>query len=332
MKVAVVGAGAMGRNHVRVYRDLPGVEMVAIADGDAATAVAVAGAFGCEPYTDYREMLEVARPEAVSVAVPTHAHHQVVLDALAAGCHVLVEKPIASSLAEAADMVQLAERAGRLLAVGHIERYNPAIIELKRRLEAGELGRTFQIHARRLGPFPARVRDVGVVIDLATHDIDIMRYLSGSEAVRVYAETKREVHTSNEDLLNGLVRFENDMLGVLEINWLTPTKIRELYVTGERGMFRADYLTQDLYFFENAEVTGVQYEALSMLRGVSEGAMIRFALQRAEPLRAELESFVAAVGGEDARTVSGRDGLEALTLALAMIESANTNRALPMGR
>jgi UDP-N-acetylglucosamine 3-dehydrogenase len=328
MKVAVVGAGAMGRNHARVYRDMPGVTLAAIVDGDKATAVNMAGLHGCEPYTDHGEMLEVVKPDAVTVAVPTHAHRDVVLDILAAGCDVLVEKPIAASVEEANDIVRAAERSGRLLMVGHIERYNPAVIDLKRRMGAGALGRTFQIHARRLGPFPARVRDVGVVVDLATHDLDIMRYLIGSEAVRLFAETRREVHTSNEDLLNGLLRFADDTLGVLEINWLTPTKIRELYVTGERGMFRVDYLTQDLFFFENAEVAGVPYEPLSMLRGVSEGAMTRFALQRREPLRAELEAFVAAARGEEADVVSGYDGLQALRLALALIESANENRAI----
>jgi len=324
MKLAVIGAGAMGRNHVRVLRELPGVEVAAVADLDPAVARAVAGTAGCEPYTDHRDLLQAVRPDAVTVAVPTHAHHATVMDALAAGCHVLVEKPIAGNLEEAAEMVRCAEAAGRVLMVGHIERYNPAVIDLKRRLDAGDLGRPFQIHARRLGPFPARVRDVGVVVDLATHDLDIMRYLSGSEAVRAYAETKCELHTSNEDVVNGLIRFGNDVVGVLEINWLTPTKIRELYVTGERGMFRADYLTQDLYFFENAEVSGVPYEPLSVLRGVSEGAMIRFALQRVEPLRAELEAFIAAARGEESTVVSGRDGMAALKLALSLIKSADS--------
>lgn len=318
----------MGRNHIRVYRDLVGADLVAVADGDREAAVQAALRNGCEPYTDHREMLEVVQPDAVTVAVPTHAHYEVVRDALEAGANVLVEKPIAATVEQAKELVRVAEAAGKLLMVGHIERYNPAVLELKRRLERGELGRVFQIHARRLGPFPARVRDVGVVVDLATHDIDIMRYLSGSEATRVFAETKRMVHTSNEDLLNGLIRFEDDMVGVVEINWLTPTKIRELFVTGERGMFRADYLTQDLYFFENAEVTGVPYEPLNVLRGVSEGAMIRFALQRVEPLRAELESFLAACAGQEARVVTGEDGTRALQLALALISSADSGNVV----
>jgi len=321
-RVAVIGAGAMGRNHCRVYREMPGVELIGVADSRLEAASAVAALCGTRPFDDYRSMLSQMRPDAVSVVVPTNLHFEVTLAALDAGCHVLVEKPIASTFDEAEAMVLAARRASKILAVGHIERFNPAVIELKRRLDDGQLGRAFQINARRLGPFPARVRDVGVVIDLATHDLDIFRYVTGSEAVRLYAEAKREVHTSNEDLLTGLVRFDNGVVGVLEINWLTPTKIRELTVTGERGMFRVDYLTQDLYFYENADAGGTSWDALSVLRGVSEGAMTRYQVARVEPLLAELTAFLKAAAGEPAAFVGGEDGIAALRLAHALIESS----------
>jgi UDP-N-acetylglucosamine 3-dehydrogenase len=325
IRVAVIGVGAMGRNHARVYREMPNAELVGIADEDVTTAQQVARLNNTTAYGSVEQLLEEARPEAVTVAVPTGLHFRIVQMALQAGSHVLVEKPIASTVEEGDALVALARDRQRILMVGHVERYNPAIIELKRRLEAGALGRIFQIHTRRLGPFPARVRDVGVVIDLATHDLDIMRYLAGSEATRVYAETRRQIHTSNEDLLGGLVHFAQDILGILEINWLTPSKIRELYVTGERGMFVANYLTQDLYFYENAEIAGSNWETLRILRGVSEGSMTRFALQRKEPLFAEQEAFLAALDGDDRSIVRGRDGLEALRLALALIESGQTH-------
>ena len=151
----------------------------------------------------------------------------------------------------------------------------------------------FQIDAHRQGPFPARIKDVGVVIDLAVHDLDVMRYVSGAEVVRVYAETERRIHSTREDLLTGLVRLSDGTIGTLTINWLTPTKIRELYVTGECGMFRVDYLTQDLYFFENATANGGDWETLRALRGVSEGRMIRHVVAKKEPLRAEQEAFLA---------------------------------------
>ena len=320
----------MGRNHARAYGEMAEADLVAVTDSDEARAREIAARHGARPYTDHREMLERERPDAVSVVVPTRDHYQVASDAIAQGCHVLVEKPIASTIEEAEKLVESASRADRVLMVGHIERFNPALVELKTRLDAGQLGRVYQAKASRLGPFPNRIRDVGVVVDLATHDLDIIRYLAGSEPVRVYAETKREIHTSHEDMLSGLVRFENGILGVLEINWLTPTKIRELKVTGERGMFQADYLTQDLYFFENSEAGETPWGELAVLRGVNEGSMTRYAIPKREPLRAELDAFLAATEGDDASIVSGSDGLAALRMALALITSGERHQAVEL--
>ena len=320
-RVAVIGAGAMGRNHLRVLNDLPGVDLVGVADADGETAQRAARSFHTASYVDYRQLLEVEKPDAVVVAVPTAMHCEVVLHALRQGVHVLVEKPIASTEDEAREMLAAAQSRGVVLTVGHIERYNPAILELHKRLRRGDLGRVFKMHARRLGPFPPRVRDVGVVIDLATHDVDIMHFLSGSRVTRVYAETASKIHTAHEDLLSGLLRFEDDSIGVLDINWLTPTKIRELLVTGERGMFHADYLTQDLYFYENNYVKS-DWDAMSRIEGVSEGDMVRLRIERAEPLRVELERFMQAVRGEEGVSlVSGEDGLAALHVARKIVEA-----------
>lgn len=320
----------MGHNHARVYHEMPGVSLIAVADQNATVVGQVAQRFGCNSYTSYADLLERESPDAVTVAVPTHAHADVAIEAFRAGCHVLIEKPISAMLDEADRIIRAANEASKVLTIGHIERFNPAVIELKKRIDDGQLGRLFQCHARRLGPFPPRIRDVGVVIDLATHDVDVMRYVTGSEATRVYAETKREVHTSNEDLVNGLVRFDDGVVGVLDINWLTPTKIRQLTVTGERGMMRADYLTQDLFFFENAEVGMAGWEQLAVLRGVSEGATVHYALKKREPLRIELESFVAAIRGEVSGSVNGNDGKEALRVALALIESAQRGQVVEL--
>lgn len=329
LTAAVIGVGTMGRHHLRVYRDLEGVQLVAAADAREEVASAEAGRHGARAYGDYRELLRQERPDLVSVVVPTSEHCRVVVEALSAGCHVLVEKPIASSVPEAEEMIRTARRADRLLMVGHIERFNPVILELKRRLEAGELGRIFQILTRRLGPFPARIRDVGVIVDLATHDLDVMRYLTGAEAVRAHVETDREFHSCNEDLFAGLVRFDNNVLGVLEVNWLTPAKIREIYVTGERGMFLANYVTQELFFYENADARRATWDDPSGFRSVSEGTMTRFPVPKGEPLRIELESFVAAVrDGQRARFASSEDGLAALRLALAMVQAGQTQRTV----
>lgn len=325
-RVAVIGVGAMGRNHARVYSELPNVQLVGVSDVDE-RAVQTAARFGGQGYTDYRRLLDEQKPEAVAIAVPTVDHLAVALEAIQRGIHVLLEKPIASTIEEGQQIIAAAERAKVTLAVGHIERFNPAVIALKQQLAQGALGRVFQIDARRQGPFPARIRDVGVVIDLAVHDLDIMRYVTGQEVVRVYAETEQRIHTTREDLLTSLLRLSEGAVGTLTINWLTPTKIRELCVTGERGLFRVDYLTQDLYFFENATAGG-EWEALQVLRGVSEGRMIRYVVNKREPLRAEQEAFLAAIRGEVPVVVTGADGLRALELALAVIRSGR--EAMPI--
>ncbi len=328
IRVGVIGVGSMGHNHVRVFWEMPDVEVVGVADADAAAAAAVARRYGTRAYTDYVQLLDEQRPSAVTIAVPTVDHLAVALEAIRRGVHLLVEKPIAFSLAEGQQIIAAAQQAGIALMVGHVERFNPAVIALKAHLGTGELGRVFQIDARRQGPFPARVKDVGVVIDLAVHDLDVLRYVTGAEVVRIYAETERRIHSTREDLLSGLVRLSDGTVGILEVNWLTPTKIRELYVTGERGMFRVDYITQDLCFFENATANGPGWETLHMLRGVSEGRMIRHVIAKKEPLRAELEAFLAAARGEEPVAVSGADGLKALELAQLIVTSGLEHRAL----
>ena len=331
-RVGVVGTGVMGRNHARVLREMRDVELVGVADSNLDAACQVAGFHGTRGYASLEELLKKEKPEAVTIAVPTENHHRAVLEALAAGCHVMVEKPIAATLAEADELVAAARSASRVLAVGHIERYNPAVLELKRRLDDGQLGKAYEFAAQRLGPFPQRIRDVGVVIDLATHDLDLMRFLTGSEIVRVYAETRRKVHTTREDMVSGLLRLADGSVGLLQINWLTPTKIRQMTVTGERGMFRADYLTQDLYFYENAEATAHNWEQITMLRGVSEGSMVKYVVHKREPLQSELEAFMHAVAGDPAGIVSGEDGSEALRLALALVESGDDGRVVTVSR
>ncbi|NMB59984.1 MAG: Gfo/Idh/MocA family oxidoreductase, partial [Chloroflexi bacterium] len=187
LKTAVIGVGSMGKNHARVYSELAEANLVAVSDANAATAEAIGKTFGAAAYSDYRELLEKEKPEAVSVAVPTAMHEQVVTDVLNSGANVLVEKPIAATIEEGQRLIALAKQKNLKLQVGHIVRFNPAIQELKKRLNAGELGRIYQVFCRRAGPFPARIRDVGVVIDLAPHDVDIIRFLTGLDPIRLFA-------------------------------------------------------------------------------------------------------------------------------------------------
>ena len=328
MKVAVIGVGAMGRNHTRVYSELPEADLVAVSDANGSLSNAVAEKHNARAYTDYRDMLEKEKPQAVSIAVPTAMHAEAGLAALDAGAHVLIEKPIAATVEEGRRLIDKARAMKKKLMVGHVVRFNPAMQALKQKLDAGELGRMYQIVCRRAGPFPARIRDVGVVVDLAPHDVDIMRYLVGSNPVRVYAEIEQRIHTDHEDLLWATLRFANGVVGGLEINWLTPTKIRETLVLGERGLFKVDDLTQDLYFFENAQVRDVQWATLQAFKGVSEGSMTRYAISRYEPLKAELQEFLKAVQNGLTVPVSGEDGLDALKISLALVESGQTHQAV----
>lgn len=222
LKAAVIGAGSMGSRHARVYAELPETELVAVVDASEANSVRVADQHGGKAYTDYQEMLAVERPDLVTVAVPTILHLDVAKTVLAAGCHVLVEKPIAATVDEAQALIAAAATANRKLMVGHIVRFDPTVQALKQHIDAGELGRIFQIFCRRIGPFPHRIRDVGVVVDLAPHDLDVMRYITGEEPLHVCAETAQCLHAEHEDLLTALLRFPSGIVGMLEINWLRP--------------------------------------------------------------------------------------------------------------
>lgn len=327
VRVGVAGLGAMGRHHVRVWQEIPGAELTGVFDIDQGAADRATRGRTFGGYSDLDRFFDEARPQAISVAVPTSFHEQVAVAAMERGIAVLIEKPLAGDAEAARKIIAAAERTGTVATVGHIERFNPAVLELLRRLQEDPLGGIFQIKSRRTGPMAARIRDVGVTIDLATHDIDIMRRVVGAPVTRVYAETAQRIHSLREDLFTGLFRFSNDVVGVLDINWLTPTKIRELSVAGERGMFVVDYLAQDLTFYENSDADP-GFESIAAVSGVSEGNMIRYAIARVEPLRAELEAFVAAVRGEREVGVSLIDGLAAVVLAETALESARTGRAI----
>lgn len=327
LRAAVIGLGAMGANHVRVLSDMPGVELVGVADTDAARVEKATRGRPFPGFADYRSLIAEALPDFVSVVVPTGLHEAVALAVIAAGVHLLVEKPIAATVPAAERIAAAAEAAGVLLSVGHIERFNPAVRELKRRLAEGQGGRVLQLKARRVGPFPHRIRDVGVIHDLAPHDIDIMRYLLGEEVERVYAEAQRHINTENEDIFAGVLHFRGGAFGLLDINWLTPTKERTLTVLCERGMFVADYAAQSLAFYENY-AAAARDDAIG---SVTEGPMTRYPIEYQEPLRVELEAFRDAVRDRTAPPVSAADGIAALAVAEALVRSAERGLPEPVG-
>ena len=325
IKAAVIGVGAMGKNHARVYSELDGVELVGVCDADKGIAQRVSERYRCECFGSYKDLISKLDVDVASIVVPTNLHSAVAIDCVMEKINVLIEKPIADTVKNGLNIINAAKSMNVKLTVGHIERFNPAVIELKRRIDAGDLGKIYKVSAQRVGPFPERIRDVGVVIDLATHDIDVMRYLLGSDITRVYGESSRSIHTTHEDLMNAVLKFANDAIGILDVNWLTPEKIRELAVIGEKGMFVAKYLSQELFFHQSIDAKLNNYDYSDILMGVAGGDVVDIRIKKAEPLKAELASFVKCVRDGSEPVVSGEDGLHALRIACALMESSSEN-------
>ncbi|MBM7830029.1 putative dehydrogenase [Agromyces cerinus] len=321
LRIGVIGLGMMGRHHVRVTRELDGVELVAVADAQG-DPHGVAGGLPVHPTVGD---LIAQGIDAAVVAVPTGFHEQVALELAEAGVHTLVEKPIASDSVGGARIATAFERAGLVGAVGHIERFNPALQDLRRRLEEGELGEIYQIATRRQGPFPARIADVGVVKDLGTHDIDLTAWLAQSPYRSISARTTTRSGRPHEDMVSATGLLANDAITNHLVNWLSPMKERITVVTGERGAFVADTISADLTFFENGTHT-TEWESIAAFRGVTEGSMTRFALAKREPLRSEHEAFRDAILGRSENTVTMREGLTTLRVAEAVVESARDGR------
>jgi predicted dehydrogenase len=259
------------------------------------------------------------------IAAPTAFHEELALELAAAGIHAMVEKPLAIDTQSAEKITAAFKAKGLVGAVGHIERYNPALQQLRMRLEKGELGDVYQIATRRQGPFPARIADVGVIKDLATHDIDLTAWVAGSAYTSISARTAHKSGRPHEDLVAATGLLANGIITSHLVNWLTPFKERLTIVTGERGTLVADTLTADLTLYTNASVA-TQWDSVSAFRGVSEGEVVRYAFAKKEPLLVEHESFRDAVLGLPGATqmiVTMEQGLATVAVAQAMIESAD---------
>ena len=326
LRAGLVGLGMMGRHHARVLGSLDGVELVAVSDpgGDPH---GVAG--GREVLTSVDELIKVGIDYAM-VAAPTAFHEELALKLAGAGVHALIEKPLAVDTPAAQAITSAFKAKGLAGAVGHIERYNPALQQLRARLDAGELGAVYQITTRRQGPFPARIADVGVIKDLATHDIDSTAWVSRSKYKLVSAKTTHKSGRPHEDMVAAVCELENGIITNHLVNWLTPFKERLTIVTGERGTFVADTLTADLTFYANASVA-TQWDSVAAFRGVSEGDVVRYAFAKPEPLRVEHEAFrdaVLGLPGALERIVTMEQGQATVAVASAMLESAKTNQSV----
>jgi predicted dehydrogenase len=332
LAIGVVGLG-FGAIHARVLAEMDGVDLVAVCDTDSRRLATVTRGRAARPYDDYRRLLREEELDALVVAVPTRLHEEVAVTALAAGLPLLVEKPIAPSFRDGVRLVERAARANLPLMPGHIERFNPVFVALKQQLAAGATGRTLQVGARRLGPFNARTRDVGVVHDLAYHDVDVLRFLLGREVERVQAATQTGLRTPYEDSVVGLLQFAGEAapIGLIEANWLAPRKVRELWLLGERGLLHADYADNlaprlELHAApegEGVSLAGGTWSTFAGLRG-KEGATSRIALELREPLEQELAAFVAAVRDGTPMPVAATDALAVLAVVDALAEAGRS--------
>jgi predicted dehydrogenase len=323
LRVGVIGLGMMGRHHARVLAGRPDVTLVGVVDpaGDRH------GAASAAPVVPTLDDLLAAGVDCCTVAVPTAEHEAVGLALAAARVATLIEKPLAADVDGGRRLVDAFAAAGVLGAVGHVERYNAAVRALRARLSAGELGEIYQISTSRQGPFPDRISDVGVVKDLATHDIGLTAWVSGSSFTAVAAGTAHRAGRPHEDLVAMIGWLADGTVTSHQVNWLTPTKERQVTVTGAKGRFVADTLTADLTFYANASVPAA-WDAISKFRGVSEGDMVRYAIPKPEPLAVELGEFLAAVRGEPSDTVTLAEGYRTLQVAAAVLEAADTGQVV----
>jgi UDP-N-acetylglucosamine 3-dehydrogenase len=307
IRVGVVGLGAMGQHHTRVYSQLE-CELVGVADTDLDKAREVGKQYGIPYYNDYRELIPLT--DAVSIVVPTSFHCEVALAFLNRGIHCIVEKPIASSLEDGEEMLRVARNMHAKLAIGHIERFNPVVTGLKRIIDQGVLGEIMIISTRRVGPFASRIRDVGIVLDSASHDIDIARYLMGRDPIGVVARSGRLIHPTQEDHAVIMLDFGR-ATAAIEVNWFTPHKVRTLVATGSKGIAYLDYIAQTLVLHNGAN----EWHAV---------------IPKTEPLKLELEHFLRCAEGNELPLVDGREGVQALELCLAASKSQNGTFRKPL--
>ena len=324
MRAGLIGLGMMGRNHARGLGSLDGVELVGLVDpnGD------VHGVAGDRPVVPTVADLLALGVDYCVVAAPTVLHEEVGLELAQAGVHAMVEKPLAAETAAAERMAAAFIDAGLVGAVGHIERYNPALQQARARMAAGDLGRIHQVVTSRQGPFPARIADVGVVKDLATHDIDLTSWVTGQSYSIVSAQTAHKTGREHEDMVAAVAQLDGGIITSHLVNWLSPFKERKTVITGETGTFVADTLTADLTYYENGKVAS-EWDEYAVFRGVSEGDVVRFAISKPEPLRTEHEVFRDAVLGDaEADIVTMTQGVQTVKVAEAMIESAKTGETI----
>jgi len=319
LNVAVIGVGNMGKHHARIYSSLKDANLVAISDINEKVGEEIAKKFNCKYYKNYKEMIEREELDVVSIAVPTRLHKKVALDIISKGINVLIEKPIASTLKEAHKIIEEAKKNKIKLTVGHVERFNPAVRKLKEIIQQGKLGNIISIIAKRVGPFAPQIKDAGVLIDLAVHDIDIINYLLEKEPTKIYANGGKAINSYKEDYAEIFLNY-GPISGYIQVNWITPVKIRELHITGTKGYAQLNYITQELNLYQSKYKKEFDdYGDFVIKFGSSKKVSIPVKFE--EPLKLEIESFLKSVKENKKLEVTAKEGLNALKIALKALKN-----------
>lgn len=320
LRAAVIGTGNMGKFHVRNYLEMEDTTLVAIADLNEETGTKLSKEAGCKYYKDYKEMIEKEKPDLVSIAVPTKYHTEVAIYCLSHKIPTILEKPIADTVENAKKIVAASKKSKTLLTIGHIERFNPAVIKLKEIIDSGKLGQISSIIARRVGVSPPQIKDADVIIDLAVHDIDIINYLLEKLPDKVTVNSGKSIIDNRNDFADIFLRYGNTS-AMVQVNWITPVKIRKLNVTGSKGYAELDYITQELTMFEsnyNKEVDN--YGDLVIKFGTP--TKIELRVQKEQPLRREILSFIDNIKNKTEPLVTKEQAIQVLRIVLQSKKAA----------
>jgi UDP-N-acetylglucosamine 3-dehydrogenase len=307
LKFAVIGVGNMGRHHARVYAELNTVKLVAIADVHSKTARAIAGKYRCEYYKDYRRMLDVEKPDAVTIAVPTSLHREVALACIDRHVAVMIEKPIADSLRSAKEIIRKGKAKKVPVCIGHVERFNPVIQKLKQLIDQHRFGRIISIGSKRVGLFPPQMQDTDVIIDLAVHDIDICNYLLGLQPATVNARAGKALNNKMYDYADILLGY-NGIDVHIQVNWITPVKVRQLSLTGTKGYAELNYLNQTLKIYKSSYQKQIDSYGEYVVR-FGNPQTKELSLTGTEPLKLELQNFIDHIKCGNSNVVSATDRL-----------------------
>ena len=323
LRAGLVGMGVMGSNHARVLSNLEGIEFLGVVD-PALDSKKV-------PYKIYKSFADLIDEDIdyCVIAAPTAFHEELACQSLLSGIPVLIEKPVAPDFESASRILELSEKLKVPVAVGHIERFNSGLQQLKKRLENGELGDVYQIATRRQGPFPARIADVGVVKDLATHDIDLTSWIAQSSYESISAQTVSRSGRSHEDLVSVVGKLKSGVVVNHTVNWLSPLKERKVIVTGEKGTFVVDTLRSDLAFYANG-TSKVSQSTIAHFSGVTQGDITYFSFDKPEPLLVEHSNFRDLLLSKSSNVVTLREGCETVRVADAIVESGKNQQVVSL--